>query len=292
MRECCAFVWRRLYNCFFEGRCWVIMNYLKEVLNYYFKNLGWLALFVCIPVLFFGVILHPFKMFEFLIAYPNGKYASFGDFWNAIFDTGIITMMCFVAGFVVLVVAISLLLGAVEKHFKTGKVSLVNDFSLNSNLLGVAKLLALAIGICLLINFIALLLIFVMHFLFASHGVAIWVNIVFAYLVVFISFAMLIRVFSLASLTCVEMLLNGSPFKNSFFDALSSLDRAGWSLRFLEILLGVLIVGIMLGASALGIGWLGEMIGLLLLVPIECVMGMIVFFDHNELTRFDKKRWF
>jgi len=268
------------------------MNYLKEVLNYYFKNLGWLALFVCIPVLFFGFILHPFKMFEFLIAYPKGTYNGFGDFWNSIFDTGILTLMCLVAGFVVLVIAISLLLGAVEKHFKTGKVSLVNDFSLNSNLLGVAKLLALTIGICLLVNFVALLLIFVMHFLFASGGMAIWVNVVFAYLIVLISFAVLVRVFSIASLTCVEMLLNGSPFKNSFFDALSSLDRAGWSVRFLEILLGVFIVGFMLGFSALGISWLGEIIALILLVPIECVMGMVVFFDHNELTRFDKKRWF
>ena len=268
------------------------MNYLKEVLNYYFKNFGWLALFVCIPVLFFGLILHPFKMFEFLINYPNGVYNGFGDFWNAVFDAGVLSIMCLVAGSVVLVVAISLLLGAVEKHFKTGKVSLVNDFSLNSNLLSVAKILLLCVGICLLVNFVSLLLIFVMHFLFASGGVAIWVNIVFAYLLIIVTFGVLIRLLTLASLTCVEMLLNGSPMKNSFFDALSAHERGGWGLIWLEILMGVAIVGVMLGLSALGLSWLGEIISLFILVPIECVMGMIVFFDFNGLTRFDKKRLF
>jgi len=268
------------------------MNYFKEIWKYYFKNLAWLLFFVFIPVLFMGLILHPFKMIEFLAFYPSRPYNGFGDFWDSVFNAGILQIMCLIAGVVVLVVAVCLLFGAIEKHFKTGKVSLVNDFSLNSNLPSVAKLLLLTIGICLLVNFISLILIYVMHFIFAVDGMAIWVNVVFAYIVVIVSFAFLIRVFTLASLTCVEMLMNGSPFKNSFSDALSSLDRAGWKLYLWEIFIFCLIVLFTLGGAFLGVSWLGELLAMFVFVPIECVMGMVVFFEMNGSPRFDKKHLF
>ena len=268
------------------------MNYLKEIWKYYFKSFAWLAFFVCIPVLFIGLILHPFKMIEFLAFYPGREFNSFGDFWNMVFDAGALPILCLIAGTVVLVVGICLLFGAVEKHFKTGKVSLKNDFSLNSNLPSVALIMIITLGICLLVNFVSLLLIYVVHFIFANNGVAIWVNIAFSYIVVLCAFMFLIRVFSVASLTCVEMLLNGSPFKNSFSDALSSLDRAGWSLRFFEILVFTIIVGLVLASAYLGLTWLGEMLSMFVLVPIECVMGMIVFFELNGLPRCDKKQLF
>ena len=268
------------------------MNYLKEVFNYYFKNLGWIAFFTIIPVLFFGLILPPFRYFEFLFKYPSTQMFSFGDFWNATFTPGWWAILLFFAGFVILVVTISLLLGVVEKHFKTGKVSLANDFSLNSNILSVARVMFLFVIGYFIVNFIGMLLIFVVHCIFNSDGIANWFNIVFACAIDAVCTALIARLATISSITCVEMLLNGSPLFTSITDALSAVSRAGWKLQLFELVVFAIICVLVSICTILGISWLGEILGLVILIPFECIMGMVVFFDQNDLTRFDKRRLF
>ncbi len=266
------------------------MNYLKEVCKYYFKNLGWILFFAIIPVLFFGLILPPFRYFEFLFKYPTIEMHTFGDFWKATFTPGWWSILLFFAGFVILVVTISLLLGVIEKHFKTGKVTLSNDFSLNSNLLSVARVMILFVIAYFVINFLSMLLVFVVHCIFSAEGMAMWFNITFACAMAVVTTIFLARFATIASLTCIEMVLNGSPFMTSLSDAFSAVSRAGSKLRVFELVIFATICALVLLFTILGLPWLGEILGLVILIPFECIMGMVVFFDLNDLTRFDKKR--
>ena len=59
------------------------MEYVKDVLNYYFKYFLYLFVFTIVPALFLGLFFDPFGMYEFVFEYHNLTLLTFADFFSA-----------------------------------------------------------------------------------------------------------------------------------------------------------------------------------------------------------------
>lgn len=268
------------------------MNYLKEVLNYYVKNFLYIAVFCLIPAIFCGLLLKPFAMFEFIANYPNITINNFGDLFMAVYGLNWLDILWIFLGFVLIVIAISLLLGFIESHFKTGKVSWSNSFSLNSNALIVAKISIMIAIICFVLNLVLMLLMFTVHVIFNNDGVATIPAIVINYIFVILSMVVIARVFTMLILTGIEMLINGSPLAVSFSDTTRAIARDGWKIFAVEATLFVVLFILIVLLTLAGVTWLGNIIGLMIFLPIECILGMIVFCEFNGIKRYDKRKLF
>lgn len=268
------------------------MNYLKEVLNYYLKNFLYIIVFCIIPVVFISLLLKPFSLFEFVVQYPNYTITNFSDFYLAVYGINWIDILWIVLSFIILVIAISLLLGFIESHFKTGKVSWINTFSLNSNVLSVFKIILILSIFAYAVNIIMMLLMFLVHFLCAVDGVGNVFSCIFNYVILFFGMFVIVRSFTMFTLTGIGMMINGSPMNVSFSDATHAVSRNAWKIFAVEVALFLIVFAIVVIFTILDLTWLGNILGLMLFLPIECILGMVVFFDYNDIKRYDKRRLF
>ena len=268
------------------------MNYLKEVLNYYFKNFIYITIFCIIPIVFLSLLLKPFALFEFVVEYPNYTITDFGGFYLAVYGIGWLDVLWIVLGLLLLVVSLSLLLGFIESHFKTGKVTLLNGFSLNSNVLSVLKVILILAIFSYIVNIVMMLLMFFIHYLCASNGTGNVVSTIFNYIFVIAGTLVIMRGFTLLIQTGIGMMINGSPFNVSFSDGTRAVFRNAWQIFAIEAILFVVVFAVVAVCTVLNITWLGNIIGLMLFLPIECILGMIIFFDFNDIKRYDKRRLF
>ncbi len=268
------------------------MNYSKEVFGYYFKNFLYIAVFMIIPAVFIGLLLRPFALYEFLAKYPTLSLDNFGDFYLAVYGLEWLDILWIFLGFVLLVVALSLLLGFIESHFKTGKVSFKNTFSLNSNLLNVSKITIMLAVISYVINVLLVLIMFLMYVICGTSTAGIVVSTVLNYLFVLAGSWLLIRVFTLFIITGIGMLINGTPMNVSFSDTTHAIQRGAWQIFAVEAAgLGATFV-LAIVFTLLNLSWLGSILGLFVIIPIECILGMIVFFNHNGIKRYDNRRYY
>lgn len=268
------------------------MNYLKEVFRYYFKNFLYIAVFMIIPAVFIGLLLRPFALYEFLAKYPTLSLQNFGDFYLAVYGLEWLDILWIFLGFVLLVIALSLLLGFIESHFKTGKVSFKNTFSLNSNILNVSKITIMLAVIGYVVNVLLVLIMFLMHEICGTSTAGIVVSTILNYLFVLAGGWLLVRLFTLFIITGIEMLINGTPMNVSFSDTTHAVQRGAWQIFAVEAVgLGIAFV-LSVGFTLLDLSWLGNILGLLILIPFECILGMVVFFDHNGIKRYDNRRYY
>lgn len=269
-----------------------IMNYLKDILNYYCKNFIYVVIFCVAPAIFIGALLKPFSLFQFVVEYPNYTLMNFGQFYTAVYGVGWLDVLWIILGLVLLVVSMSLFLGFIERHFKTGKLSVVNGFSLNSNVLSVLKVVVILAVVAYIINLVMMLLMFFVHFLCAKNGVGNVFSAIFNYIVLILGMFVIMRAFTLFIQTCIGMMINGSPLNVSFSDATHAISRNVWQILLVEAVLCVTVFAIIAICTLLKIVWLGNILGLLIFLPMECILGMIVFCEFNDIKRYDKRRLF
>ena len=266
------------------------MNYFKDVFTYFGKNILYMLVFAVVPAVFCGLLLQPFALFEFLAEYPNSTIHNFGEFFLAVFHLEWLDILWIILAFIFLALAVSLLLGFLESHFKTGKHNLVNSFSLNSNILTVCKILLLLTVVVFVINLILMLLMFLVHVIFNNNASATTASVIINYILVIAGMFPLARVLTLFTQTCIEMLINGSPMNVSFSDSTHSVARNGPAIFAVEATLFLVIFAVIIGFAYLDLNWLGNIIGMLLFVPIECILGMCVFFSTNGIRRYDIRK--
>ncbi len=249
-------------------------------------------IFCIVPAIFIGLLLKPFSLFQFVVEYPNYTLLNFGQFYTAIYGIGWLDVLWILLGLVLLVVSMSLFLGFIERHFRTGKPSIINGFSLNSNVLSVLKVVVILAVVAYLINLIMLLLMFFVHFLCAQNGVGNAFSTIFNYIVLILGMFLVMRAFTLFIQTCIGMMINGSPLNVSFSDSTHAIARNIWQILLVEGVLFVAVFTIIAICTVLKITWLGNILGLLIFLPMECILGMIVFCEFNEIKRYDKRRLF
>ncbi len=268
------------------------MNYVKDVLGYYFKNFLFILVFAIVPAVAMGLLLQPFALFEFLYNYPSYKLLTFGDMFYAVYGLNWLDILWILIGLVLIVISISLLLGFIENHYKTGNATFKMEFSLNSNILSVFKTTILLAIIIFVINVVIMLLMYFVHFLTAVNGVAtVWGSVI-NYILAILGLYPIARIFSVFAFSTVEMLINGSPLLVAMSNASLAIAKNSWHVFFMELILFLIPFALVILTNLLGVAWLGNILGLIYVLPAICVFGMSMFFDFYGIKRYDNHKYY
>ncbi len=264
------------------------MEYVKNVLGYYFRNFHYLVLFAVAPAILVGLLLKPFGIFEFAVRYDNLTLYNYGDFFVNIFFDSWWSLLYLFIGLAILIIFTSLLLGFVESHFRVGKPSLSNSFSLNNNVLGVAKTTITLFLIIFVVEILLSLLMLFVHFLSGGNAVAI----VFDYIVALFVCVFAGRLFNLFGYATIDILINNVPMLVGLSNASRAVSARGHKVWLIEVVGMVICFVLMLIFTLIGLPAIGNIISIILILPLTCVNSMMLFFERNNLPRKDTLKYY
>ncbi len=267
---------------------------LRNVLSYYFKNILYMLLFAIIPAVFIGVVIHPFSLIEMLYNYPSMASYTFGSFFANVYMGGWWLILWFILGFLILVVAISFLVGKIEFHFRTGRFDISSHSArgLNNNFGDLAIMALLMMLVDFILNLLAILLMFLTHFIICADGGAVLASTIINWVIgiLFTAFeGVCTCVFMFAA---IDMIIMGSPLTVAISNVFNSYSQKIWS----NILVGAFpfLVGIALTVigSLIGVVWLTNIISMLFIIPYVCILGMVQFFKYYDIPRYDNRKYY
>lgn len=268
------------------------MEYVRDVLGYYFKNFFYLILLALVPAVFLGLLVEPFGIYQFVFDYHDMTFFTFGDFFWQVFGLTWYRLIYIVLGLGIFVISASLILGFIEHHFRVGDRSLRSSFSLNNNALGVFKTTLILCVVSFVLNLIAMLLMFFIHYLGANDGVGSIFSNIINYVIVLGLMVLFGRGLSLFGYATVEMLLEGSPIMVGLSNGMRAMGKRGIQLFITEIIIMGSCFVIMIVFSALKLALLGNVLSCLVFISLLCVNSMVLFFDTNHHERMDKLKYY
>jgi len=265
-----------------------------SVLDYYMKNFLYIMIFVLAPAIFIGIFLRPFSMIEMLCDYPSLELNTFGDLFCTVYSWGLLEVLAMVAGLILVLIFVSLLIGKVEGHFRTGKFDLNSHEwrGLNYNLASVTKTIV-ALGVaCFVLNLLALLLMYLMHFLFTINTGAMVVSNILCWIIGLFNLLVQARLVILFLLAGLDSIVMGSPYTVALSNASHALAKDvkdTWVCTLLPfaIMLVLTVIG-----NLLGITILTNILSILVMMPWLIIYSMIRFFDHYNIPRYDNSKYY
>jgi len=264
------------------------MEYVKNVLGYYFKNFLYLIIFATVPAVFVGVFLKPFGIFEFAFEYRGLALNNYGDFFINLFFGSWWSILYLIVGLILVIIATSLMLGFIENHFRMGKPSLVNSFSLNNNVLGVAKSTIALLLIVFVTEFLLSLLMLFVHFLSSGNVVAV----VFNYIIALAVCVLFGKMFNLFGYATIDMLINNVPLLVGLSNASRAVSAKNDKVWLVEVV-GLFVCFVIMQVFALiDLTCVGSIISILLFMPLVCVNSMTLFFERSDLPRKDTLKYY
>lgn len=264
------------------------MEYVKNVLGYYFRNFIYLSVFAIVPAVFVGLLLKPFGIFEFAFEFHNLTLSNYGDFFVNIFMSNWWDLLFLFMGLVLVIISTSLMLGFIESHFRVGKPSLINSFSLNNNVLGVAKSTVLLFLLAFVVEVLLSFLMLFVNFLCGGNVIAI----IFNYIVAVGLCFLLGRGFNLFGYATIDMLINNSPMLVGLSNASRTVSAKGNKIWWIEAIGFFICFLIMQLFTAIGLPMVGNIVSIILIMPLVCVNSMTLFFERNNLTRKDTLKYY
>ncbi len=264
------------------------MEYVKNVLGYYFKNFPYLVVFAIIPAVFVGMLLKPFGIFEFAFEYHNLTLNNYGDFFVNLFFGSWWSLFYLAIGLILVIIFTSLTLGFIESHFRMGKPSFTSTFSLNNNVIGVAKATFALFVFAFVLEFLLSLLMLFVHFLCGGNAVAI----VFNYVIAIGLCVLLGRMFNLFGYATIDMLINNAPLLVGLSNASRAVPLGSSKAWFIEVVGLLICFAIMQVFAFINLACVGSIISILLFMPLVCVNSMTMFFERNDLARKDTLKYY
>ncbi len=269
------------------------MEFVKSTFLYYFKNIIPMLIFALIPAIYIGVLLNPFQSINFLWNYNTLEINGFADFFNAVFAIDWLTLLFFIVGIFVCTAFVSLILGKIESHFRTGKFSYsLKTTELNNNFLSVLLISALIFISYFLLMLVGVLLMLLAHFIVVINEISWVVGLVACAIITFLVYLAFVWVLAILSVTCVDMAIMGSPFSVALSNASTALHKKSFK-NFLGILIPILVgvVFAILGCL-LKLEFLFNTISLLFIIPYVCIFAVTKIFEHYDITRYDTRPYY
>lgn len=267
---------------------------ISSVLDYYIKNFLYIIIFVIAPAIFIGVFLKPFSMIEMLCRYPGLDINTFGDLFGTVYSWGWLEVLAMIAGVILILICLSLLIGKIEGHFRTGKMQLFTHEwrGLNYNLAGVTKSTILLGVVCFVLNVVALLLMYFMHFLFAINVGSIIVSSILCWIIGLANLVLQARLSTLFIMAGLDSIIMGSPYTVALSNASIALSKDimdTWVCTLLPyvVILILTVIGVLLNVTILT-----NILSIIVIMPWMVVYGMIRFFDHYSITRYDIRKYY
>lgn len=208
------------------------MGYIGKTFAYLKKAFPLLAAIMIVPAVIMAFFMRPISFITFLPEYFRTDVRSFLDVLWLIFDRYTLTYVypIFIM-FVLLVVAFSIGLSIIEKHFRVGRLMLKAPMNaVNNSIFPVAENFFILFLVYLASNFLFVCIVTLSHFLISGAGRVVPLDFIVTAFLALILFFLLMRLVQSAFLWAPVMLVFGYTFLDAVITASSLSAKAPFKL--------------------------------------------------------------
>lgn len=271
------------------------MRYIKLSVKYSVKNILFLFLMSLIPAITIGSLLSPFKFLEFINNYANLTIVGFGDIFYSIIDINWIKILFYALGLILLSVFLSVIVGEIENHFRSGKRNYLNfKHYINNNILTILLNLFIFVVLNFVISFLCGTVIYLFHMIFCGLNTTANVGCVIIAIIVFTLYFCVIGLCGLALLINVpNMMINGYNFKQALSSTINLIGKDFFNLVLAFILPFALIIPLIsiFNFSSIALHIVNS-ICLIISIIYYSSFALSAYFDLSNLPRYDERKYF
>ena len=270
------------------------MRYIKLCFGYLFKSGWYIWLLWLLPSIFVGFCCLPFNLIKFINIYPSITISHFGDMFWALSPVTWLNFLFAVLGIVLVSIVLSMTIGQMESHMRSGKLNFKEIFSyVNNNILVVLVNVILMFVISFVMTFLLGAVLFLFHIMFSGlSNTPTVLNIVFAVILsagtlVLFMFAMAIFCFNIPN-----MITNGYSLKEGISSSVSVIGGNAFKLALAFLLPFVIVIPFFSLLAKTNVLWIANLISALLVMSYYSVLTMTSYFEISNTSRYDNRKYY
>ncbi len=270
------------------------MKFIKLSFSYMFKNFLWIFLLSLIPAVFFGILMSPFKLFEFMNLYSSLPVVDFSTMFVALLNIGWLEFVLILLGMVLLSLFGSCVFGQMEKHMRSGKVkfnSLGNY--VNNNILVVGANLFILLLLYIILIFLLSTILFLLHLIFSGlQSTPNLANTIIAFIFCSAIFVLFLEFVAIFLLNIPNMSINGYNARTSFSNSLKLLHKDNFMYMLAMLVPFVLIIPLVSLLTGTGFVWVANFVGTLFVIMYYSSLTMTAYFELSNTPRYDNRKYY
>lgn len=269
------------------------MKFIKNSFGYIFKNFLYIFLLSIIPSAFIGGLISPFKTFEFMTNYSTTKVSGFGDIFYSLVNFNWLSILFTLLACVVLAIFVSLTVGQMENHMRSGKLNYKGMSQyLNNNILVIVANIVIWLLIWFVLQLLLSGMIMLNHIIFSGLGTfPNAITIVFAIILCVLKFVLMVQISGVIILTVPNMLISGYPIKQAISNAIKLLNKQNFNFLFAVSVPFVVIIPLACVLKG-GLTYLTNVLGVMLLFIYLTSLSMTSYFELSSISRYDNRKYY
>lgn len=270
------------------------MKLFKLGLKYMFKNFGYMSLLWLLPTVFIGLFCGPYKIIEFVNLYPTTNISNFGDIFAILMPIDWLKVLLGILAIVLVAIFLSMVIGEMESHMRSGKFSFKNMFTfVNNDILVVLINIVLLAVIYTVLTFLFGCIAFLFHLIFSGLAfvpttlnsiITIVLSCGFVALYVFVTLVFLINI--------PNMLTNGYSLKEGISSTMQLIGKSGFKLWLSFLLPYVVIIPFVSLLCKTNFVWIANIICTYLQYMLYSSITMTSFFELSNTPRYDNRKYY
>lgn len=270
------------------------MKFSKLGIAYMFKNFLYIFLLCLIPAVFVGLFCGPYQIVEFMNIYSSKEILNFSSIFQILMPFDWLRILLSILGVLLVSVFISMVLGEMERHMRSGKSNFKHMFSYVNNdiMVVMINLVVLAI-IYLVFTFLLGSILFLFHLMLSGLGnVPTVLNVIFA--IVFCCVHIVVYTFAtILFLTNIpNMITNGYSFKEGVSSTCQLIGKSAFKLLLAFILPYAIIIAFISPLAKTNLLWIPNIVCTLLQYMYYSSLAMTSFFELSNTPRYDNRKYY
>lgn len=263
-------------------------------IKYCFKNFGYISLLWLLPSVFVGLFCGPYKIIEFMNAYPTANIETFGDIFAILMPFSWLKLLLAILAIALVAVFLSMVVGGMESHMRSGKFSFKNMFTfVNNDILVVLINIVLLAVIYAVLTFLFGCLAFLFHLMFSGlANVPTILNSIITIILASGFVALYAFITNIFLVNIPNMITNGYSLKEGISSTMQLIGKKGFKLWFSFMLPYVIIVPFVSLLSSTGFVWIANIVCTYLQYMIYSSITMTSFFELSNTPRYDNRKYY
>lgn len=270
------------------------MKFFKLGTNYWFKNIGYISLLWVIPAVFAGLLCGPYQIIQFINYYPKTQISSFGDIFNILMPIGWLRLLVVIGAIALVSIFLSMTIGEMERHMRSGKFSFKNIFAfINNEILVVFVNIVLLVIIYFILTFILGSILFLFHLIFSGlTNIPTLLNSIVAIVLCCVIIVLYTLAVALFLINIPNMITNGYSLKEGISSTCQLISKKTFKILLAYVLPYVIIIPFVCGLANTSIIWIPNIICTFLQWSYYSSLTMTSFFELSNLPRYDNRKYY
>ena len=270
------------------------MRYIKLCFSYLFKSGWYIWLLWLLPAVFLGLTCLPFQLIKFMNTYPSIVITKFGDMFWALLPFTWKNVIFTILGFVLISVVLSMTIGQMESHMRSGKLNFKEIIShVNNNILVTFVNVFIMFLLHLILTFLLGAILFLFHIMFSGlNNSPTILNIIFSVILCSVYLIFFMFILAIFCINIPNMITNGYSLKEGISSSVSLVGNMAFKLAMSFLLPCAIVIPFVSLLAKTKAFWVANLICSLLVLSYYSVMIMTSYFELSNTSRYDNRKYY